>query len=66
MRPDALLVAVARAEEAARSAYAFRAGSYAFDLVAAIASVRAAIDAPPDWIIAYLEYNHHVSDASRY
>jgi hypothetical protein len=56
MRPDGqLLSAVARAEEAARSTYAFNAGSYAFDLLAAVAGVRAALDAP-DWILEFKQW----------
>jgi hypothetical protein len=48
MRPDALLSAVARAEGVARLAYIFAPGGYTADVVSAIASVRAAVDAP-DW-----------------
>jgi hypothetical protein len=51
MRPD-VIAAVARAEEAARSAYTFNAGSYAFHLLAAVFAVRAAID-QADWILEY-------------
>jgi hypothetical protein len=64
MKPEALAAAVARAESAARLAYAFCPGSYTADLVAAIADVRVAIDSP-DWVLEFEQWRDECHERER-